>query len=231
MRATTIAIAAAVAAAASSASHDTRPATAGLAPAPSGAPVGYTYTVRVDESGSSTDRYRVSVLGAQARVDGIGRRDGSGARDYLLVYDNGNRVIMVHPDERQYNEVSAEEFESMIGLILRKVDKVLTVKLRDARVSTDRLGAGERLLGMPTQRVRLTQDFTVGVGAFGFTKDVRQRIVTDFWVSPELPLAANPVINLITAAQSALAQQDVDFVRRSRRERLSICPGMPLRMV
>jgi hypothetical protein len=199
-------------------------------PATGTAPVGYQYTVRTVEDGEATNRYRVRVLGSLTRIDGLEPRESTKARDYLLVHDNGQRVIVVHPDERSYSEATAEEFESIIGSVLRKADKVMTIKMRRAAIKADRLGAGEALLGLPTERTRLTQDFTVGIGAFGFTKDVRQRIVTEYWVSKELPLASNPAVMLLATVESALAQHDPDFVRRSRKERLAICPGMPLRM-
>jgi hypothetical protein len=195
------------------------------------APVGYTYTVQTRDNGDPDDRFVVRVLGDAARVDGVGSSHGAKARDYLLVLDNGTRVLMVHPEDRTYHEATGEEFEAIIGTVLRTVGKVMTFKLRNATVRTERLGAGETILGMSTERYRVTQDFTTGVGALGFTKDIQQRVVTEYWVSKELPLAGNPVVALIANAKTALAQQDPDYVRRVRRERLAFCTGMPLRMV
>jgi hypothetical protein len=213
-------------------SVSSRPARASLAPPATRTETGYTYTVRATESNEpGRDRLLVEVLGDVTRIEGA-RRSGKGTgNDYLLVTNGGSRVVIVRPSRSTYSELTTAEFETMIGALLQKVDKVVTVKLQKANVRSDRLGAGPALLGLPTQHTRLTQDFTVGVGAFGFTKDVRQRIVTDFWVSPELPLAANPAIMLVAGAHAALAQTDPDFVSKSRRERMALCPGMPLKMV
>jgi hypothetical protein len=136
-------------------------------------PIGYEYLVRASEPGESPDELRVRVSGASARIDGIGERGNGKARDYLLLRDHGRQVIIVRPSERNYSELTAEEFESMLGRLLSKADKVVDVKLRNARVVSDRLGAGQPILGLPTVRGRLTQDFTVGVGALGFMKELR----------------------------------------------------------
>jgi hypothetical protein len=213
-------------------SVSSRPTRALPVPPPVRVESGYSYTVRATESDDpGRDRFRVDVLGDVTRIEGIERSGPGSSKDYLLVTERGTRVVVVHPSKRTYSEATTAEFETIIGTVLSKVDKVVTVKLRNARVQSDQLGAGPAILGLPTRHSRMTQEFTVGVGAFGFTKDVKQRIVTDFWVSPDLPLAANPAIMLIAGAHSALAQSDPDFVSRSRRARLSLSPGMPLKMM
>lgn len=204
--------------------------TSSLPAQPAAAPVGYEYTVRSSEPGDDGDSLRVRVAGRVARIDGRSTRGNGRPGDYLLVHDGGQRVVIVRPAERTYSELSGEEFESMLGRLLSKADKVVTIKLRNASVRSARLGAGAPLLGLSTERGQLTQEFTVGVGALGFTKDVRQRVQIECWVSRELPMPENPAVMLLASTQSVLAQHDIDFVRRSRVERRKVCPGMPLKL-
>ncbi|HJR63150.1 MAG TPA: hypothetical protein VJ803_05565 [Gemmatimonadaceae bacterium] len=189
---------------------------------------GYSYTFRSiaddhDDKIFGTAR----VLGDRTRID---FREWH-KKGYLLVSDRGRRVTLVDPRDEEYRTFERDSFERVISTAMRKVDRVMTMTLRDVRISTERLGNGGTVAGYPTERYRMVQRFQVGVGVFGLTKDMDQEIVTDFWVAPRLALASNPIIELLSTVESALAQHDASFVRRSIDARRALFTGTPLKIV
>jgi hypothetical protein len=189
---------------------------------------GYSYTFRAV---SSDDDDKVvgtaRVLGDRTRID---FREWH-KHGYLLLTDGGRRVALVDPRDEEYRTFERESFERVISTAMRKVDRVMTMTLRDVRISTERLGSGGTVAGYPTQRYRMVQRFQVGVGVLGLTKDMDQEIVTDFWVASRLELPPNPIMELLSTVESALAQHDASFVRRSLQARRSIFSGTPLKIV
>src|SRR5436190_899033 len=120
---------------------------------------GYRYSIRM---GSSDDEHfaRVRDAGDRARLD-LGDEDGS----YLLILDQGRRVVAVHPHGRDYGEITDTTLEHVVGRALRMVSNTGLVKfhLDNLDIRTREMGPGGMVAGHPTQHYRLTQDFTVSV--------------------------------------------------------------------
>src|SRR2546425_332047 len=55
--------------------------------------------------------------------------------------------------------------------------------------------------------------------------------VTASWVSPDLRLPPNPLLELLATVETALAQRNEDFVHRSAAARAALFSGTPLKMV
>jgi len=162
------------------------------------------------------------------------KKHGAEENSYLVITHDGHRVIAVRPADGEYSVLDDSAFERIVGTALQAVSSVGIVRFRvyDARISTERLGAGDSVAGLPTRHYRLTQDFTVDVSAFGAHGDpIRQHLVTDFWVSPDSRILPNPLIEMLTRLGSALGQSDPEFVRRSAAARDSLFSGTPLRVV
>jgi hypothetical protein len=202
---------------------DVTPAVAGAQDAQ-----GYSYTFRsISDDDDDKIAGTARVLGDRTRID---FREWH-KKGYLLLTDRGRRVTLVDPRDEEYRIFERESFERVISTAMRKVDRVMTMTLHDVRISTERLGSGGTVAGYPTERYRLVQRFRVGVGVFGLTKDMDQEIVTDFWVAPRLGLPPNPIMELLSTLESALAQHDGEFVRRSLQARRSLFTGTPLKIM
>lgn len=159
-----------------------------------------------------------------------GKRDG----DYLVITHDGHRVISVHPADGEYSVVDDSVFERIAGVGLDAVSTtgVVRFRVRDARISGERLGPGDQIAGLATEHYRLRQEYAVDVSAFGMHGDrVRQTVVTDYWVAPGARLLPNPLIGMLSQIGTALAQSDHDFMRRSIAVRDSLFTGTPLRIV
>lgn len=171
--------------------------------------------------------------------NGRARIDFGDNGSYVLVTGGGgagNRtVLFVDTEDREYRIVDDTTFERIIGSALRMVTRtgVVNIQLRDVRIAPERLGAGEPIAGHATRRYRLTQEYRALVGAFGIMGDepIHQTVVTDYWVSPGLRLLRNPLLELLSGVETALAQRSASFVRRTAAARDSLFSGTPLRVV
>jgi hypothetical protein len=204
---------------------------AGTAPARSAepAPNDYMYTFRTtgDDSGDPTSG-TVRVHGDRIRIDLDKNKSNDGS--YILI--TGDRMMSVNPERREVHQMSAPTFEHIIGVSLRAVSPMVRFNVSNATISTERLGAGEQMLGHATEHVRMTEKFDVHIVALGFDGGTeRYSIVSDYWVSPGLYLGSNPLLALLEHASSAMAQTDADFVQKEKTARTEVLTGTPLRTV
>jgi hypothetical protein len=202
------------------------------------------YTFVVDESGKtgksgksgksgSRTSGTVRVHGDRVRID-VDKQDSDkhDSHDYILLTDNGTRMLSVHPDRKEVDQISSPSFEGIIGTSLRSVSPLVKFKLTNSKISHERVGNGEKLLGYATEQIRLTESFEVHVVALGFDGGTEHHVVvTDYWVSPGLDLGRNPLLSLLEHAGSAMAQTDGDFVDREASVRAEALSGTPLRTV
>ena len=191
------------------------------------APVGirYDYTVTSEKDQASSGS--VSVLGESSRIELP--RSGN---DYLVL--RSGHLFSVHPDKREYSDSRPEALSEVIGTALRATSLIVRFDLSDVEVSAQDLGDGDFVAGHATRHYRLIQRFSVTVHPliFGRTDEPPEKneVVTDYWVAKDLQLPRNPLIDLITGAPSAIAQQDRDFVRRTADVRDSLFNGTPLKV-
>jgi hypothetical protein len=177
------------------------------------------------------------------RVVGTVREDGRTARidlesgragddEYLLIA--GGQLLAVHPEDREYSVVDDSTFERIVGVGLEAAADIGVVRfrVRDAQFIPERLGAGDAVAGYATQHVRLTEDYTVEVSAFGVRGDaIHARVVTDYWMTAEPVLVHNPLIEMLSRLGTALGQSDPAFVRRHSASRRALLTGTPLKIV
>jgi len=202
-----------------------------LTPAGAQLPREYRYSFTITKAGEPASTGTVYVAGDRWRIDLAGGHHGRKSDNYLLSTDGGRTVTIVHPEERSYSVHDADDFERIVSRVMRGLDAVMSLQLHDSKVATAALGAGEPIAGHSTQRYRLTQEYRVSVGMFGFTTDKRERVVTDYWVDPKLVLPHNPVVEMLSTVETVLAQHDAAFVRRSGEARQKLFRGVPLKVV
>lgn len=189
----------------------------------------YEYSFRVI---GSHDEHPMSgtmrVSGDRGRIDIDGAKEG----EFMLLTDGGRTLTIVHPERRAYEVSDAATFEHIVGRALRAVP-VLSIQLESAHVASDHLGDGGLVVGRATRHLRLTQDYTVRVGALGFGGDPERHVATtEYWVSPGLALMRNPLFALVEGAESALVQSDTAYSRIADAERDALLEGAtPLRRV
>jgi hypothetical protein len=194
-----------------------------LPPAPAGDYM-YTFTTR-DESGSESNG-TVRVHGDRTRID----MDKNDSRNYIILADGGKRMLSVHPDRKEVDQISSPSFERIIGTSLKAVSPIVKFKVQNAKISFGRVATGQKLLGYGTEQIRITEQFDVHIVAMGFDGGTEHHtVVTDYWVSPGLDLGDNPIMALLEHAATAEAQTDADFVDKETAVRSQALGGTPLR--
>lgn len=194
-------------------------------PAPAG---DYMYTFSTNEETGSATVGTVRVHGDRTRID----LQKQGSDDYILLTDNGRRMLSVHPDRKEVDQISSPSFERIIGTSLRMVSPIVKFKVLNSKIFSERVGTGQKLLGYATEQIRMTERFDVHIVAMGFDGGTEHHtVVTDYWVSPGLELGSNPLLTLIEHAGTAMAQTDPDFVQKEASVRAQALGGTPLRTV
>ena len=188
---------------------------------------GYRYTFKATGDAMDQTTGTTIAAGTRTRID----LDGSSEPQYIVVDNATHTVTMVYPERQEYSVVSDTTFQRLVGNVLAALP-VVSVKLTDAQVSDTVLGPGESVAGHPTSRYQVDQAFTVTLGAFGFQAGaLHQRVTTEYWMSRDLQLPANPLVTLVSQVTTVLAQNDRDFAHRSAEALRPVARGTPLKMV
>lgn len=161
---------------------------------------------------------------AKARAD----QDGN---SWFLLSDGGRRIAIVDPDKERYQEMDASTFTDVIGKVMRVMDTFMTMEVKEPKVTVQKVGDGGTVAGVRTERWAVTQEFTTSIGMFGKTSQELHRIVTDYWVAPGMTLPDNPLFELVTRGEAALAQADRDYVARVAKARTMLPRGAALRVL
>ena len=229
----------ALALAASAALPATRPLVAQSAASTTAMRYQFTMSTAEEKSSRGTmmvlgDRTRIDVeKGSEARVARGGARvtaSSDGGHDWFLLTDGGRRLAIVDADEEKYAEMDAATFTGIIGTAMRAVDAFMTMEVEQPTVSVQRLGDGGTVAGKRTERWAVVQEFTTNVGIMGKTQREMHRVVTDYWIAPGLELPDNPLWELVTRGETALAQADKQYVSSVARARASLPKGAALRV-
>lgn len=187
----------------------------------------YTFKVSGEDDDGTTGTVRVH--GDRVRID-MDKRGND--REYILVVDGGTRMLSVHPDKREVDQISSPSFEHIIGTSLSAVSPLVKFKVMNAKISSSRVATGEKMLGYSTEHMRITESYDVKTTAMGFDGGTEHNVVTsDYWVSPGLELGRNPLLALLSNASTATAQTDHAFVQKQEDVRRAALQGTPLKTV
>jgi hypothetical protein len=189
-------------------------------------------------------RGTVTVLGDRARLEvekgssahvgnaraGVTAKADNG-HNWFLLGDGGRRITIVDDEEESYQEMDAASFTGIIGSVMRGLDTFMTMEVEEPSVQVQRVGDGGTIAGQRTQRWAVVQEYTTNVGMLGKTSREMHRIVTDYWIAPGLALPDNPLFELVTRGEAAMAQADKDYVARVTSARASLPDGAVMRTV
>ena len=188
----------------------------------------YMYTFSTTDESSSHTTGTVRVHGDHTRID----IDKNHSPEYILLTNNGTRMLSVHPDRKEVDEINSPSFERIIGTSLRMVSPIVKFDVVNSKISYERVGTGQKILGYATEQIRMTEHYDVHIRAMGFDGGTEHHtVVTDYWVSPGLDLGGNPLLALIEHAGTAMAQTDRAFVDKEASVRAQALEGTPLRTV
>jgi hypothetical protein len=101
------------------------------------------------------------AVGAQSRfdIDSVSGQVPLAIGDYTLMLDSG-RIVSVSPSAKTYSE-------GMPMMAQMPMDLLAQASVTNVNVTTEKLGAGEPMQGFPTEKVRMTATYTIGIPAMG----------------------------------------------------------------
>lgn len=209
------------------------------APAPAFDP-GITYDFRVStRTGEGAEAKELAgivgrgqVSGSRARVD---IREASGPNPFTkkgtyMVVPGDARMLMVLPEEQQYYAFNMEQLAAGMGSMMKAMGGMVKMTMSDVKIGVEDLGAGEKLHGYDTRRLRMTQSFTMTVSVLGRKTVTTSADTTESWVAPALKDVVNPFLRMGNAA-GAVDFGNPDYARQLKAANEKMAAGLPLRTV
>jgi hypothetical protein len=200
---------------------------------------GYTYRIRIDAhvtapGGTAHDELllagHATADGTRARldVDSAARESGLSAADGAYVLVDSGAVLVVSPKERRILRYAFADLDRGAAALVANAPGTTTA-IGDVAVELEPLGAGQPMLGLPTTRWRLTQDFMIQTASGLVAHDATDHVVAEYAIAAETPGLANPFarfgrLALAGGEFAALASRTADATARMGR-------GAPLQIV
>lgn len=145
------------------------------------------------------------------------------AGDYVIF--RPGTMVFVFPARRQYAEIDPM---NMTTAALAAAGA--TMHVSNVRVAAEREGT-ETLHGQSTRRVKLTQDYALGVDAMGAHQDVSNHVVVELWLA-DVQAAANPFTNPSLGGRQPGADNPLaELLTKSMAAMKSLGAGFPLKQV
>ena len=117
-----------------------------------------------------------------------GRLEGPDFRSDYMVFD-GKAVRSVSTATRTVTVMGPEALDA-VGQLMQGLPAKMT--LSDFSATTDSLGAGGTLLGMPTSHWRTNSSATFTMDMMGQPMTMTQHHITEYWIAPPLAGALDP---------------------------------------
>jgi hypothetical protein len=162
---------------------------------------GYTYRMKIDSRVTEPDgktkdyvvmsgRAMVSAKGGRMDIEEVSKEKGAlGEKGGYILYDPTSMMI-VSPKDKQVVRIGFDDIEKGMGNLANVPGMRITVT--DVNVGVEKLGAGEPLLGMATQRYRVTQDYKIAIKVAFMNRSSTEHIVQEYWMTEPKGGLANP---------------------------------------
>ncbi|MFN8666222.1 MAG: DUF4412 domain-containing protein [Gemmatimonadaceae bacterium] len=168
------------------------------APAPRAAPVApvaadgwrfhWKVTVESDkkERAAAQPSMQVSLIPGKARVDYEGevpaQQQGMMKKGGYMILDAENStMIMVDPKEKKAIIMDPSALSGAMNAI--GASGLVKMDVKDVKVSVEKLGSGERILGYATTRYRTTRSYSLTVSVIGRKNTTTHNSTTESWVA------------------------------------------------
>ena len=144
-------------------------------------------TVESDKKERATQpSMQVSLIPGKARVDYEGevpaQQQGMMKKGGYMILDAENStMIMVDPKEKKAVIMDPSALSGAMNAI--GASGLVKMDVKDVKVSVEKLGSGERILGYPTTRYRTTRSYAMTVSVIGRKNTSTHNSTTESWVA------------------------------------------------
>ncbi len=144
---------------------------------------------------------RTQLAGGNLRMDFIDATGASAAGPmkkggYILVVDEGSRMLIVDPEEKRYLEMEPDAIFGMLNSLTAATGGLMKFEITNLSMNARPLGAGDAILGYKTDRFELTQRYTTKISVMGMRQESTSEAVTEYWVAPALTEWMNPFVQM-----------------------------------
>lgn len=127
---------------------------------------------------------QVSLIPGKVRIDYEGNAQPQGMMKkggYMILDAEKSEMIMVDPQDKKAIVMDPTAIGNAMGAI--GASGLVKMDVKDVKVSTEKLGSGERMLGYATTRYRITRAYTMTVSVFGRKNSTTHNSVTEAWIA------------------------------------------------
>ena len=207
---------------------------------------GYSYTFRVstrttDAKGKVKDETptvaKVQVAGDRARMDFETQKTAQGGTGVVkeggwMMADRAKRTLtIVDPEEKTFSTMPIDAFGQMMGGALGGVGQMLKVKITNPRFSSQDLGSGGVVNGLPTKHYKVTHDYEMDMQILWKKEHQVVHTEAEYWVNDEVKSHANPMFEMMAAIGTSMVASDTVFTRQVGEATKKLFVGVPVRSV
>jgi hypothetical protein len=177
-------------------------------------------TVMLGHAVGSTDKMRLDVTGAAAKVSPVIADSIS-----MIVTDSGKTITYLDAKKNQYLRVRPSEIVSQAQQM-----SGMTMNFSGTDAKVDNLGAGPSILGHPTTHYRMTTGMTMSVNAMGQQQTVKIASTSDSYYADDIKGSLNPFASLSGSDMANMfGAGNADFAQKLKTAQAKLPKGTPLR--
>jgi hypothetical protein len=148
----------------------------------------FVWNVTSDAPVAQNSTMQVRLLTHQMRVDfRTGTMPGMPPGGYMLIDAEKGQMVMVSPQEKTATLFALGGMGTAMGQMAAGAQ--MKMEATDISISVDDLGPGEAILGHPTHKYRLKQNYTLNMSTMGMQQSTRTESTTETWMSTDFPEA------------------------------------------
>jgi hypothetical protein len=170
----------------------------------------YTVETRITEKGKTiVGNEVITIDGNRARIDVLGASTKVTEKTpYMLTTDGGKNWYVVDEKDRFCAEVETEKFFSELGIMGRRVGKLVAANISTPQIKVVFNKPGPKMLGEKTRHVKLVR--TLGANARFFSKkyEYSGELVNEIWYAESVPV--NPIRKKWISAISNTGVKELD---------------------
>ncbi|HEX9692992.1 MAG TPA: DUF4412 domain-containing protein [Gemmatimonadales bacterium] len=158
-----------------------------IAAAPAPARIdGYVVTQRITSGSEPAVTLKIKVAQGKVRVEMSGGPQGGMPEGMFMLLNPDGKVTAVMPTQGMAMMMDAGQLSGGMGDVMRMMG-MAEPSVSDVSVNVTDLGAGEAILGYPTRKYRVSQQYTMTTSMRGQSRTEKHDDVSELWMTTSMP--------------------------------------------
>ncbi len=152
---------------------------------------------------------RTQIAGGKLRMEFTESKGASAAGPmkkggYILLLDDGKRMLIVNPKEKSYLDMEPDAIFGMLNAMTAATGGLMKIEVSDLSSGVRKLGAGETVLGHATEKYEMTQKYTTTMSIMGRRNESTSESVTELWIATSISDWMNPFMEMGKSAADGM---------------------------